>query len=390
MSSPKFRFLIALVVSVASVNFTRPSYAVGLADADAAVARADYASAIPLYESLTQAGDTAAMVKLANLLQKGQGIQRDLARALALYQTAAASGNADAEYSLGNLYLLGEGVPQNDDWAFTYYRQAAQQGHPLALKNVNEFYRAAGVTPPTLSNPAPKTAPAAAAAPATESVTQTTPVELTTDELNAIDRARSAGIQVNLESSVVGITNSVHDLKSTPNARATLGLSDIKQILQNGDVAHARAELEILAGNDEPEAQYLLAKTLSNTQGSQTDREQALFWLRRAAEGGYADAQFELAEHHMRGDGVPLDEAEAVSWYRAAARQGHHLARQQLDRIYRDAGLPDPDTETTNGSSTKSIDSGANGPRSQLVIPVNSPFVGAASRGHDSESKAAA
>ncbi|MBI2801637.1 MAG: SEL1-like repeat protein [Gammaproteobacteria bacterium] len=390
MSLPKFRFLIALAVGAVGVNLTSPSYAAGLADADAAVARADYASAIPLYESLTQAGDTVAMVKLANLLQKGQGIQRDLGRALALYKTAAASGNADAEYSLGNLYLLGEGVPQDDDWAFTYYRQAAQQGHPLALKNVNEFYRAAGVTPPGSGNPAPEATPAAAAPPATESVVATTPVELTTDELNAIDRARAAGIQVNLESSVAGIANNAHDLKAMPNAPVRLGLADIKQMLQNGDVAHARAELEILAGNDEPEAQYLLAKTLSNTQGSQTDREQALFWLRRAAEGGYADAQFELAEHQMRGDGVPLDEAEAVSWYRAAARQGHRVARQQLDRIYRDAGLPVPDAETTNGPPTKSIDSGANGPRSQLVMPLNNSFVGAASCAHDSESKAVA
>jgi TPR repeat protein len=180
--------------------------------------------AVPVSNEAALAGseDAVALTELAARYQQGRGVKQDLPRAAQLYEQAAKLGNAEAQFNLGNLYLLGEGVPQDDDWAFTYYRAAARQGHVLAQKNINEFYRAAGVTPPPDEFPAP---PGAVATPpalppatmgmagaalppssppgndalsdaAAAELSMQVPEQLSSDELNALQIARTRGIQI--------------------------------------------------------------------------------------------------------------------------------------------------------------------------------------------------
>jgi uncharacterized protein len=317
--------------------------AASLEDGVAAARRGDYASALPIYATLAEAGDTRAMVHLGSLYQKGEGVTRDLKRAVSYYTKAAAGGNADAQFSLGNLYLLGEGVPQDDDWAFTYYRQAAAQGHVLASKNVNEFYRAAGVAPPavtTASRPvsAPTNAPPVAPAqstPATDSPIGIIPAAVSEDELRAIEFAQAHGIVIEQVPGVVENTPAAPALSSS-------ALGEIKQRLAAGETALARNDLEILADAGDVEAQFLLSRLLLTLQADASAKGEALLWLKRAASGSFAEAQYALAETYRRGTDLPRDEAEAVTWYRAAARQGHSGAQQQLNAIYQDAGIPLP------------------------------------------------
>ncbi len=333
------RVSVVLLGTVAML-FNGACLAVGIGDAEAALRRGDYVSAVPIYQTLAEAGDSNAMVRLAGLLQKGEGVPKNLARAIALYTQAAAQNNPGAQYSLGNLYLMGEGVPQDDDWAFTYYRQAAAQGHPLAKKNVDEFYRAAGVTPPTSVSAAPVSGPPPAATSNTSEYERMVPDDYSTDELNAIEAARAQGIQVDLAG--------LDDAPSTaaplvPELSSTrLTLESVRNSLANGDTDLALSDLEILASNGDPEAQYMLSGLLREVRPSSEADEEALLWLKRSATGGNADAQFKLAGYYHQGEFVPLDEAEAVTWYRAAARQGHVGAREILDSIYRDAGVNVP------------------------------------------------
>jgi TPR repeat protein len=340
----------ALLPLMLSVLGNPCAFAATFGDAEAARQRGDYASALPLYSTLADAGDAQAMARLGGLYQKGEGVNRDLKRAIAYYTQAAARGNADAQFSLGNLYLLGEGVPQDDDWAFTYYRQAAEQGHALAQKNVNEFYRAAGISPPTppaavtiRSVPAASEAEAGAGAGAgADSPIGTVPAEYSDDELRAIEMVRAQGIQVDrAPGTSVSAPPSLAVTRAEP-PRATPLLADIKRRIAAGKTTQARRDLEILADGGNTEAQFLLSRLLV-TLGPGIDGE-ALLWLKSAAHGGEAEAQYALAEAYRRGEGTPVDEAEAVTWYRAAARQGHAGARQQLEAVYRDAGIPLPET----------------------------------------------
>ena len=118
--------------------------------ADAALMRGDYASAVKIFEDLAASGDATAMVCLASLYHRGEGVDRNTKKAVALYLSAAELGHPEAQFNLGNMYLLGEGLPQDKDWALTFYRLAARQGHRLAGQNMRELYRARGATPPDL------------------------------------------------------------------------------------------------------------------------------------------------------------------------------------------------------------------------------------------------
>ena len=132
------------------VFLSAPAGADEIGDADSALMRGDYASAVQIFEELSSAGNATAMVRLANLYHRGEGIVRDMDKAVALYLSAAELGHAEAQFNLGNMYLLGEGLPQDEDWALTFYRLAAKQGHQLAGQNMRELYRANGIAPPAL------------------------------------------------------------------------------------------------------------------------------------------------------------------------------------------------------------------------------------------------
>ena len=52
-------------------------------------------------------------------------------------------------------------------------------------------------------------------------------------------------------------------------------------------------------------------------------KQEAVFWLRMAADRGHKEAQYRLGLLYAHGDGVPLNQYEAVAWWRAASQQGH-------------------------------------------------------------------
>ncbi len=65
---------------------------------------------------------------------------------------------------------------------------------------------------------------------------------------------------------------------------------------------------------------------------------QALFWIRKAADQGYAAAQFSLGLMYANGRGVPQDYAQARAWFRKAADQGDADAQLNLGIVYGDGG----------------------------------------------------
>lgn len=63
------------------------------------------------------------------------------------------------------------------------------------------------------------------------------------------------------------------------------------------------------------------------------DLKDAVEWIRRAAESGYADAQCELGHAFEEGRGLPKNVAEAARWYRKAADQGNASAQTAIGRL---------------------------------------------------------
>ncbi len=307
-------------------------------------------------QTASAAEDPAALVALALRYQRGQGVTRDLAQAAALYERAAKLGNAEAQFNLGNMYLLGEGVPRDDDWAFTWFREAAHQGHPLAQKNVDQFYKAAGVRPPADSAAPP--VPEASAAPAAATMNNNdddvvpsklpnapvpVPEEVSVDEMNALELARSRGIRLDAAPET---TEAAAPVEATPPPAPLTPndpqLAQARAQLAAGKPLAALPLLQQQAEAGSAEAQWLLSQVLAGLKRTPADQTAAWQWLERAASAGWRDAQYALGLRYDRGEGVTPDEAEAVTWYRAAARQGHAAALERLRAIYRNAGLPLP------------------------------------------------
>lgn len=70
--------------------------------------------------------------------------------------------------------------------------------------------------------------------------------------------------------------------------------------------------------------------------GTGTDKniEQALYWLRKAADHGYALAQFNLGWIYEANDGVPYNFEESARWYLLAAENGNADAQAQMGMMY--------------------------------------------------------
>ena len=118
-----------------------------------------------------------------------------------------------------------------------------------------------------------------------------------------------------------------------------------------------------------PEVQFWLGVAFEqNLWFGVTDKQEALKWYKRAAEGGQPDAENELGVHYQDGDGVEQSYVQAAYWFRKAAEHVPNLGgagqgRNNLGILYEQGnGVPKDYVEAYmwfslagNDSSTASI-----------------------------------
>lgn len=90
-----------------------------------------------------------------------------------------------------------------------------------------------------------------------------------------------------------------------------------------------------------PEEQYELGKKFYNVK----DYEQAAYWIRLAAEQGYAAAQNSLGVCLQYGLGVTKDDEQAIYWFKKATKQGYTYGQGNLSQIYRNLTVVRKDYE---------------------------------------------
>ena len=130
-----FRVFTSLVISLVFVGYAvAPAIAGPFEDADAAERRDDYATAIPLYRSLAEKGNTEAMKRLGYFYELGVGFKRDWLEAAKWYSKAAELGHQGAAASLGGIgrhwELMTRG-PMNPI-IYELVEKAAKKGYPVA------------------------------------------------------------------------------------------------------------------------------------------------------------------------------------------------------------------------------------------------------------------
>lgn len=98
--------------------------------------KAEFDSTLPQAES----GNAAAQNRIGEMLEFGQGVDRDADAAFSWYQKAADQGNVTAWHNLGRAYNFGTGVPQDYIKAEEWYLKAAEQGHQKAMFFLGTLY----------------------------------------------------------------------------------------------------------------------------------------------------------------------------------------------------------------------------------------------------------
>jgi Sel1 repeat-containing protein len=102
-------------------------------------------------------------------------------------------------------------------------------------------------------------------------------------------------------------------------------------------------ELTAAAQGGDAKAQYNLGMLYHNGGGKAhpRDYEQAMKWLRMAADQGHVEAEDRVGLMYYLGEGVPQDYLEAVRWYKTAANKGNAHAQWQLVDMYQKGiGVP--------------------------------------------------
>jgi uncharacterized protein len=88
------------------------------------------------------------------------------------------------------------------------------------------------------------------------------------------------------------------------------------------------------------EAQFMLASLFETGIGIGENRKslsQSLQWHRKAAEQGHSDAALAVGTAYFLGRGVVLDYAQAAVWYTKAAEQGDSAAQYLIASMYESA-----------------------------------------------------
>jgi len=93
------------------------------------------AQAVPWYRLAAKLGDSTALAKLGACAYNGTGgVAQDYAEAAKLYVRAAEAGNAQAMYFLAEMHNKGLGVEQDMGKSVQYLQDAAAEGHTEAAK----------------------------------------------------------------------------------------------------------------------------------------------------------------------------------------------------------------------------------------------------------------
>ena len=126
--------------SILTFALSRPAFAGPLTDANAALRRGDFETALALVQPLADQGLAVAELVLGVMHGGGHGVPQNDAEAASWLQRAADQGCAEAQTILGVMYAKGRGVTQSDVKAGQWFRKAADQDHAAAQSNLGLLY----------------------------------------------------------------------------------------------------------------------------------------------------------------------------------------------------------------------------------------------------------
>ena len=115
---------------------------------------------------------------------------------------------------------------------------------------------------------------------------------------------------------------------------ASAGIDDAVKAIQAADMPKAEKELQVLAKERDPRAQFLLGfYVYGNPESKLFDLNKGAPLLLDAAERGYTPAMIPLAGAYADGKGVPKSTYDAYKWVLIAQRWNVPNAAQLLEQL---------------------------------------------------------
>ena len=104
--------------------------------------------------------------------------------------------------------------------------------------------------------------------------------------------------------------------------------------LEIGNFEQAFSAYKMLSDTeDHAKSQYIIAKMYIAGKGVTHSAEQALLYIKMAANNGYPEAQFHLGMLYINGTGVTQSKTDAIVWFKKAAAQDHKNAKTALKQL---------------------------------------------------------
>jgi len=110
------------------------------------------AANLPALEAAAQRGDVPALITLAAVYERGEGVERNLLKSNALWCKAAVRGNAAALLRMGQIYGSGREVMRNEGVASLLIAKAAELGNERAKEILSLISRGVGSVMPECMN----------------------------------------------------------------------------------------------------------------------------------------------------------------------------------------------------------------------------------------------
>jgi TPR repeat protein len=117
-----------------------PAIAGPLEEAMATARRGDYPTALRLFRTLADQGNSYAQHSLGAMYGKGIGVRQDYAESIKWLRLAAEKGLPIAQNDLGIMYRQGWGVARDNAEAANWFRRAADQDFMPAQNNLGDIY----------------------------------------------------------------------------------------------------------------------------------------------------------------------------------------------------------------------------------------------------------
>src|SRR6266498_4077338 len=92
----------------------------------------------------------------------------------------------------------------------------------------------------------------------------------------------------------------------------------IDKLIESHDQYKYFNEIKKTAENGNENAQYNLALSYHNGEGTERNLEKAIYWYQKAAENGNTDAQYNLATIYYNGEEAEKNLEKAFYWYQKA------------------------------------------------------------------------